>query len=385
MHIVHVIDHLGAGGAQRLLADLAPRQQRRGHGVHIVCLRGSTALGQTLKAKGTPVTYLRLKRSDPRQAWALYTFLRNTKPDIVHTHLTLSCFLGRIAAVMAGISAVIVHDHEADAEIFITPAPILALKRLAEPRLPPRALRYVVVSRSAQSYAREVRRLPESQIVLVPNGVDVDHLEHKRLAPDAARQHMNVPVDVPLIGFAGRMAREKGIDLLLDALAHLPHAHAAIAGTGPLADAMRSRARTLGIHQRAHFVGYLDDIRPLLWACDVYVQPSRREAFGLAAAEAAALGLPVVAFRTGGLQDVVLDGMTGLLARPGDAQDLAAALNTLLSDVKLAQALGDAGRQYVRAHFAIDAVLDSIDKVYQEVIDHSEMLCHIMTSGAKNE
>lgn len=384
MRIVHVIDHLGAGGAQRLLADLAPRQQRRGHSVHVVCLRGSTPLSQTLEAKGTSVTHLRLKRSDPRQVSVLYAFLRAAMPDIVHVHLTLSCLLGRVVAGAAHVPAVIVHDHEADAEMFITPAPLLALKRLAEPRLPPRAVRYVVVSRSALSYAREVRRLPESQIVLVPNGVDIEHLEHGRLAPDAARRQIGAPADVPLIGFAGRMAREKGIDLLLDALTHLPHAHAAIAGTGPLADAMRSYARTLRVEQRAHFVGYLDDIRPLLWACDVYVQPSRREAFGLAAAEAAALGLPVAASRTGGLQDIVLDGRTGILARPGDARDLAAALDIMLNDAKRARALGEAGRQHARAHFAIDTVLESIDKIYQKVADHSEMLCHTMISGAKN-
>lgn len=384
MRIVHIIDHLGAGGAQRLLADLAPRQHRRGHSVHVVCLRGSTPLGRSLEGTGTPVTYLRLRRSDPRQASFLYALLHDATPDIVHLHLTLSCLLGRMAAVAARVPAAIVHDHEADAEMFTTPAPMLALKRLIEPRLPPRALRYVVVSRSALSYACTVRRLPEAQVALVPNGVDVDHLERGRLAPDAARRRIGAPVDVPLIGFAGRMAPEKGIDLLLDALTRLPHAHAAIAGTGPLADAMRSYARTLGIDRRTHFVGYLDDIRPLLWACNVYVQPSRREAFGLAAAEAAALGLPVVASRTGGLQDVVLDGMTGMLVRPGDAQDLATALDVMLNDVKRAQALGTAGRQYVRAHFAIDTVLDSIDKVYQEVADYSEMLCHTMISGAKN-
>lgn len=384
MRIVHVIDHLGAGGAQRLLADLAPRQQRRGHSVHVVCLRGSTPLSQTIEAKGTSVTYLRLKRSDPRQASVLYALLRDVSPDIVHLHLTLACLLGRLAAVAARIPAVIVHDHEADAEIFITPAPLLALKRLAEPRLPPRALRYVLISRSALSYAREVRRLPETQVVLVPNGVDIDYLGQGRLAPTAARQRIGAPVDVPLIGFAGRMAHEKGIDVLLDALTRLPRVHAAIAGTGPLAGAMRSYARTLGIGHRTHFVGYLDDIRPLLWACDVYVQPSRREAFGLAAVEAAALGLPVVASRTGGLQDIVRDGVTGMLVRPGDAQDLARALDTMLSDAKLVQTLGKAAHHHVRAHFAIDMVLDSIDEVYQKVKDLSEKRCHTMISGAKN-
>lgn len=380
MRVVHVIDHLGAGGAQRLVADLAPRQARRGHHVTVVCLRGPTPLGSVLETAGVRVRCLGLGRTDVRQLIGLVALLRSNAPDIVHTHLTLSCLLGRIAAVVASVAAVVVHDHEADAEVFITPGPLLALKRLAEPRLPPQAVRYIVVSHSALAYAREVRRLPPCRVALVPNGVDSAYLEEGRLPPREARARLGLPAAGPLIGFAGRMAPEKGIDLLLEALAHLPAAHAAIAGRGPLAEDMRSRAALLGVAGRAHFLGHLDDIRPLLWACDIYTQPSRREAFGLAAAEAAALGLPVVAARVGGLRDIVLDGITGRLVQPGSAVTLAAGLANLLGDRARAHALGTAGARHARQHFAIEMVLDSIDRVYQDM----DRLCHSTISGARN-
>ncbi|MBO9367003.1 MAG: glycosyltransferase [Roseiflexus sp.] len=368
MRVVHIIDHLGAGGAQRLVADLAPRQKQRGHIVTVVCLRHPTQTGRVLETAGVRVHYLRLGRTDPRQAIDLRALLHAESPDIVHTHLTLSCLLGRIAAVMAGVEAVVVHDHEADAEIFITPAPLLALKRLLEPHLPPRGVRYIVISHSALSYACEVRRLPESNLILVPNGVDIAYLERGRVSSKAARAQFGLPVDAPLIGYAGRMAPEKGIDLLLEALSQLSGVHAAIAGQGPLANEMQAYARKLGVAERTHFLGHLDDIRPLLWACDVYVQPSRREAFGLAAAEASALGLPVVASRIGGLRDVVLDKVTGRLFQPGNVNELASILAFLVENVEYARILGFAGRSHIFQYFTIDAVLDRIDEIYWGIL-----------------
>jgi glycosyltransferase involved in cell wall biosynthesis len=315
-----------------------------------------------------PVHYLRLGRTDPRQTIDLPALLHKESPDIVHTHLTLSCLLGRIAAVMVGVEAVVVHDHEADAEIFITPAPLLALKRLIEPYLPPRGVRYIVISHSALAYACQVRHLPESNLFLVPNGVDIAYLERGRVSSKAARAQFGLPVDAPLIGYAGRMAPEKGIDLLLEALSQLSGVHAAIAGQGPLANEMQAYARKLGVAERTHFLGHLDDIRPLLWACDVYVQPSRREAFGLAAAEASALGLPVVASRIGGLRDVVLDKVTGRLFQPGNVNELASILAFLVENVEYARILGFAGRSHIFQYFTIDAVLDRIDEIYWGIL-----------------
>ena len=368
MRIVHVIDHLGACGAQRLVADLALRQKQRGHIVTVVCLRHPTQTGRVLETAGVRVHYLRLGRTDPRQTIDLPALLRKESPDIVHTHLTLSCLLGRVAAVMVGVEAVVVHDHEADAEIFITPAPLLALKRLIEPHLPPRGVRYIVISHSALSYACKVRRLPESNLILVPNGVDIAYLERGRVSSNAARARIGVPADVPLIGCAGRMAPEKGIDLLLEALSCLPGVHAAIAGRGPLANEMQAYATRLGVAERAHFLGYLDDIRPLLWACDVYVQPSRREAFGLAAAEASALGLPVVASRIGGLRDVVLDKVTGRLFQPGNVDELVSVLAILVENVEYARMLGFVGQRHIRQYFTIDTVLDRVDEIYRDIL-----------------
>ena len=368
MRIVHVIDHLGAGGAQRLVADLALRQKQRGHIVTVVCLRHPTQTGRVLETAGVRVHYHRLGRTDPRQTIDLPALLHKESPDIVHTHLTLSCLLGRIAAVMVGVEAVVVHDHEADAEIFITPAPLLALKRLIEPYLPPRGVRYIVISHSALAYACQVRHLPESNLFLVPNGVDIAYLERGRVSSKAARAQFGLPVDAPLIGYAGRMAPEKGIDLLLEALSQLSGVHAAIAGQGPLANEMQAYARKLGVAERTHFLGHLDDIRPLLWACDVYVQPSRREAFGLAAAEASALGLPVVASRIGGLRDVVLDKVTGRLFQPGNVNELASILAFLVENVEYARILGFAGRSHIFQYFTIDAVLDRIDEIYWGIL-----------------
>jgi glycosyltransferase involved in cell wall biosynthesis len=365
--ILHVIDHFGAGGAQQLLADIASRQVLRGAMPMIVCLRGRTPLSATVERLGVPIHYIGRSRTDPRQAVELWALIRALNPDVVHTHLTVAGLLARACALAAQVP-VVVHDHEANGEIFTTPAPLLALKRLIEPRAGPRALRYVMISRSALRYAREVRRLPAAQLALVPNGIDLAYLEAGRESARQARVRLGVGEGGPVIGFAGRLAPQKGLETLLDALARLPEARLLVAGSGPLEAEARAIVTVRGLSKRVRFLGFLNDVRPLYCACDVYVQPSRREAFGLAAAEAAALGAPVIASDVGGLRDVVVAGVSGILVAPDAPVALATALATLLADPSRARQMGDAGRQHIRANFAIERVLEQLDALYDELL-----------------
>ncbi|NTV64198.1 MAG: glycosyltransferase, partial [Oscillochloris sp.] len=107
---------------------------------------------------------------------------------------------------------------------------------------------------------------------------------------------------------------------------------------------------------------------PALRACNVYVQPSRREPFGLATAEAAAAGLPVVASAVGGLCDIVSNGRTGLLVPPDQPAALAAALSRLLVRSDEARLMGAAGREYVCAELSIERTVDMVEQVYDELL-----------------
>jgi glycosyltransferase involved in cell wall biosynthesis len=367
--IVHIIDHMGLGGAQRVVADIAARQARAGWPVSLISLRGPTPLVERLRAAGVGVCCLGLRSWDPRQLTALTRALRALRPRLAHLHLMGAHTIGRLAARAAGVPALVVHDHEASAEIYTHPGPLLAARRLLEPGASPGSTRYLVLTAEAATYAVSIRRWPRQSVSVLPNGVDLDYLDGCELDQGAARRSLALPERAPLIVSAGRLSPVKGYDLLLEAMALLPSAaHLALAGDGPEIEALRARAARSDLAGRVHLLGGIADVRPLLRAGDLYVQPSRREAFGLAAAEAAASGLAVVACAVGGLREIVHENRTGRLVPPEQPALLAAAVRGLLADEQRARQLAAAGRAHVRQQFAIAAIVERLDSIYATLL-----------------
>lgn len=380
--VVHIIDHLGSGGAQRLVADIATFQTRRAMSVAVIALRGPTPLSAELAAAGVAVHCLSLARWDPRQIAAIRSLLRTLRPTIVHLHLMGAHTIGRFAAALANVPAMVIHDHEGSAEIYTHPGPLLALRRLIEPRIATLGVAYVALTEEAAAYAVSVSRRPAQQVVVVPNGINLKHLMACTLSRADARSQLSLPLSVTLIVSVGRLRPVKGFDLLLEAVARLPAAvHLAIAGEGPQHAALAARAARLDLAGRVHFLGHLTDVRPLLRAGDIYAQPSHREAFGLAAAEAAACGLPVVASAVGGLREIVRHGETGLLVPPGCSDELAAALARLVADPSLSHRLGSSARDRVHARLGIEQTVARLDTLYRS-LTLTTLGCPTTISGA---
>lgn len=139
--------------------------------------------------------------------------------------------------------------------------------------------------------------------------------------------------------YVGRLEREKGVDVLIRSLQ--PGWQLTVAGAGSMEGELRSLADRTGAS--VDFVGFQQDIRPLLAAADVAVVPSLSEGWGLAAIEAAASGLPVVMTDTGCAGELLLDGESALVVRPGDADALRSAIGRLMSDENLRASIGKAG------------------------------------------
>lgn len=164
------------------------------------------------------------------------------------------------------------------------------------------------------------------------------------------------------LGFVGRHARYKGLDVLVRALAQTPGVHTFIAGDGPYRAVAQGLASTLGVADRAHFLGEVAEPEKLrlFAASDVFVLPSTEitEAFGIAQLEAMAAGLPVIASDLPtGVTDVTVDGVSGLLCAPGDPASLSAAIRRLASDDRLRQKLAVGAQMHVRERFDEEVVL----------------------------
>lgn len=174
----------------------------------------------------------------------------------------------------------------------------------------------------------------------------------------ALRRTLSIGDSALVIGVVSRLRREKGVDVLLDALpllADIPELHVVVVGDGAEMESLRRRAR--GSPVPVHFLGHREDAGEWIAASDLIAIPSRRESFGRVTVEAMAAGRPLVASGVGGLVDAVADGVTGTLVPPDDPPALAAALRELLTDRGAARRMGEAGRaryqsKHTLAHMA---------------------------------
>ncbi len=187
-----------------------------------------------------------------------------------------------------------------------------------------------------------------------------------------------------LVATVGRLDPWKGHEVFLEAAAVVLERHPtcvfAVIGDvlfdsvrrrfGDRRQQMERRAKELGVADRVRFLGQRTDVPRLLGAVDVLVHPSREpEPFGRSVAEAMAASVPVVASRIGGIPEIVTDGENGLLVPAGDAAALAEVISKLLGDDSLRARLAAAGRAVARDRFSIEAHVEAVQRVYEELLE----------------
>jgi glycosyltransferase involved in cell wall biosynthesis len=165
-----------------------------------------------------------------------------------------------------------------------------------------------------------------------------------------------------------RLIEQKGVVYGLRAFAQIapqfPPAHVVIAGDGALRGTLEAEARKLGISQRVHFLGWREDTANILAALDVLLMPSLWEGFGLVLLEAMAQTVPIIGSAVSAIPEVVVDGETGLLAPPRDADALASALAQLLGDEGLRRHMGLMGQDRVESVFSVEQMVTATLNLY---------------------
>jgi glycosyltransferase involved in cell wall biosynthesis len=224
----------------------------------------------------------------------------------------------------------------------------LALERLAYSRN--RGACYAAVSAGlARDFADHY---PGRKCVVTVNGVDHPH------GDESSEPRRDGPLRAIFVG--GDWVR-KGLPTVLDAVAQTSDVHLTVVGEGPGTIGPKAVER-MGIAARVAFLGWQDEVTAHLRDADVFVFPSQYETFGLAAFEAAAAGLAVIATPVGAIPELVIDGETGILVPKGDSRAIAAAFERLSSDPELCVRLGVSARERVSA-FSWEASVESVDRV----------------------
>jgi glycosyltransferase involved in cell wall biosynthesis len=366
LHVHALIDGLSPGGAETLLSEQAAGAAAAGHDFTVGYLRGPEGPpAERLRQLGivpeeVPITSL----LGPRDLRRVRTHVARVRPDLLHTHLGYSDFLGGIAARSLGIPAVsTLHVMEWDRDLRSrVQLQLIALGRLAC------CQRVIMVSDAARASYLAAWPARRDRVVTVHNGIAAPP---RPGAGRAVRAELGIAPDDQVIAMITVLREGKGHDVAVEAVRavreRFPRVRLLILGDGPAEQEVRALAAPLG--DAAILAGHRSDVMEVLDATDVVLHPSRVDAFPTALLEAMAAEVPVVASRVGGIPEIVDDGHTGVLVSPPPrAEPLARALGDLLADPSRRRALAAAGRARFEEQFTIEAWMRRLSAVYETAI-----------------
>lgn len=338
------------GGAELWMLEAARGLQERGHPVSLITQpdaelyrhaqqAGLATTAIPIRCDGAPWTIAKLTRH-----------FRNRKVDVIFCNLTKDLKAAGVAGRLAGVP-VILSSRESD----------FPLKDKLYYRFYFNKIATGIVVNSLATHRTVVQSAPwldPSRVHLLYKGVDL-----QRFRPAAN------PPTVPTVGFVGQLVQRKGLPEIMaawqlieqDTWQEPPRLH--LAGEGVLRGRLESWRTRLRHPERVRICGFQENIPAFMSDLTLLVLPSREEGFGLAAAEASACGLPVVATTASSLPEIIVDGQTGILVPPRDSAALAQAVKMLLDNQEQACQLGTAGRCRVVEHFDHQLCLDKLQEI----------------------
>ncbi len=352
-----VVAHNGAriwGGAERATALLLAGLQERGHRVLLLC--NDAKVARNAGEMGVPVERLELGGDAAvHHAFRLAARLRRLRPDAFLVGTFKKTWLAALGARLAGIRPVVVRIG------LETDTPRRAKYRLVFGRWVDAVV--VNAGRIRPAYL-EVAGLSPERVLVVPNGV---HPTRRTRSPAEVRAELGIPEGVRVVGTVARLASQKRLDRLLEAVALLPgDVHCVVAGEGEERAALEARAERLGIAPRVRFAGWRSDTGDVLGALDVYALSSDTEGMSNSMLEALAAGIPVVATAVSGADEALEpfpDGAAPGVVVPFEAGALAAALREVLDDPARRATMGEAAARRARERFSMGAMLDAYERV----------------------
>lgn len=364
--ILYIITSTNAGGTEKALFELIRRIDRNEYSVYVCSLKKPGVFAQKIAANTEGFYSLGLSEAGglravlnfPPSFVALVKLLRKLKPHIIHSFLFRANIVARLAGRVAGVPIIISSIRVIESGKWY--------KHLVDRLTSSMVDRYLAVSEGVRKFTIAHAHIPEDKIVTIYNGIDCSNT-----AP-AVPPGFIVNKDFTNIALVGRFERQKGHAVLIKALklflVQEEKLKVYFFGEGPDEKQVRKMVQRAGVSKYVIFMGVVGDILPYIALMDIIVLPSLWEGLPNVVLEAMSVGRAVVASQIQGVDEIVVDGQTGILCEPENEKSLAEALLGLSKNKDRANALGQWGRQRVQELFSIDTTVKTTVDEYRGLL-----------------
>jgi glycosyltransferase involved in cell wall biosynthesis len=366
LNVLHMIETGGPGGAETVFRELARGlDPSRFRSFAIIPEEGWVS--ESLRADGIPFEIMPLTRSaDLRYLGRLMRIIAREQIDVIQAHLLASNLYAALAGTLSRIPVVTTFHGQVDVNHRDR---LLGVKcRLINHG----ADAVVFVSEHLRRFYCANTAVKSELTTCIHNGINPTRF--RRRPEQALRSELGIRNEETLIGAVGNIRPAKGYDVLLRAAALLkqdiPECRFVIIGDAAppdLSNRLAELHRTLDLGDTVRYAGFRANIDQVLNCLDIFVLSSRSEGFSLATVEAMAAGLPAVATRCGGPEEIISDGEDGLLVENDNPEAVAAALKRLIVDRPLRERLGVTARQNVLRRFSTEAMVAGYTRLYERV------------------
>ena len=365
MKVLHVNTHMNIGGIGQYIISLSKALKQK----KIECLVASSGGELEAELVRLDIRHIRLDMNTKfefgpkvfRSASRLARIIKDNKIDLVHAHTRVSQVASYLACRRTGIPYIATCHGYFNAKLS---------RRLFDTW----GEKVVAISEAVRGHLEKDFNVDPGRIEVIYNGIDLRRFSNTYSSDQIARAKRSLGIQRgDVVGTMGRLSSVKGQKYLIEAMKEVvsrsKDARCLIIGSGREGPALQNLAKSLGLEDRVIFTGaaYMDI--PLYLACmDIFVLPSIEEGLGLALLEAMSLGRPCVASATGGIKDIVNDGVNGVLTPVGDSGAIANAILKILNDKALAKNMSSKAIDFVKGRFSIEAMADKMIDLYRRVI-----------------
>ena len=358
VHVLEVVGNAIVGGMENYVQNLV--QMLPSYGFKVTCLAPyESAYTAQLRRLGCEVFVTDMNVDVPWRSLQFATELvRQQRVDLLHAHLSRAHILAGLVGQLSGRPvAATFHGMEFNIEE-------LGISQMTGTHM-------ITVCQKAYLQGLGLGIAPE-RVSLIPNGVNSKDFTPSRDGLEWRQKH-TIPLDAPLVGFAGRLAFEKGPDLFVHMAnslhRQLPQVHFVLVGEGPMETDVKRLTAEYGLEHVIHLAGLNHHMREVYPAFDVQVMTSRYEGMPFALLEGMSCGVPSAALAVGGVSEIIEVGTTGITAAPDDWNGLANGVAALLRDPRQLKKMGAAARKRVEQNFDLNDSVLRISNLFRKLVE----------------